>query len=128
MSNNYRIPEKVELRIRSERIRDNNSCVYCRKAMIDPYVRSKQGDSVTIEHLRETPPRNNSFDWFKGGWKAEDITICCGSCNSSRGKKKLLYWFEGTYCTDTGRKVRGRKINENTVAKPVKEYIERNER
>jgi hypothetical protein len=71
---------------------------------------------ATIEHLNERPP----FYW-KQGLKEEGLAICCWSCNSSRGSKRLRDWFLTTYCVE-----RTTPINEKTVAEPVKLYL-RNE-
>jgi len=81
--------------------------------MIFPWVSNNRGDSATIEHFREKGP----FYWGEG-LKEEDLAICCGSCNSSRHRKKLSDWFQTAYCADIKR-----KINKNTIAKPVKDYI-----
>lgn len=105
MANKYGISEDVLKKIGA---RDKN-CVYCHKPMIYPYVRKKQRDCATIEHLNHLPPWDNPVT----------VVICCGSCNSSRGKKLLLNWFLTPYCIE-----RKRGINEQTVAKPVKEYIQ----
>ncbi|MDO8408400.1 MAG: hypothetical protein Q7S95_04235, partial [bacterium] len=109
MANKFGIPEEVEQRIR---IRDK-LCVYCHKRMIYPCVGDKQRDWATIEHFREVGP----FYWWDG-LREEGLGICCGSCNSSRGRKKLKDWFKTPYCVEN-------KINEKTVAKPVKEYTRR---
>lgn len=108
MANIFGIPEEELSKIR---VRDKR-CVYCHKKMI-PYDKSKHRDSATIEYLNEKPP----FHW-KDGLKIDDIVMCCGSCNSSRGKKNLLDWVKTEYC-------RTRNINENTVADPVKKYLNR---
>lgn len=34
----------------------------------------------------------------KDGLREEGLAICCGSCNSSRGRKTLLKWFQTGYC------------------------------
>lgn len=107
MFNKFEISEEVEARLR----RRDKKCVYCRKAMIYPYDGDKRRDSATIEHLNENPP----FYW-SDGLKEEGLAICCGGCNSSRGKKTLEYWFKSSYCVE-------RNINGETVAKPVQEYI-----
>lgn len=103
MSNQYGIPEDD---LENIRIRDK-ICVYCRKMMIIPSANGLRGDWATIEHLNHLPPWNNSAT----------VAICCGSCNSSRGNKKLLDWFKTPYCIN-------KNINEKTVAKPVREYIQ----
>ena len=81
--------------------------------MIYPYTSDNHRDCATIEHLNFDGP----FYW-KDGIQIEDVVICCGSCNSSRGIKKLLDWFKTKYCID-------RDINEKTVANPVKNYLNR---
>lgn len=108
MTNVFGIPDDVERRIR---LRDSR-CVYCHCAMKEYRdTRGTPGDKATIEHLRETPP----FYW-KDGLKEKDIVICCGRCNSSRGKKTLPEWFEAAYCKE-------RNINAHTVADPVRAYL-----
>lgn len=79
--------------------------------MIYPYSARKHCDSATVEHLNEVGP----FYWDEG-LRKEDLVMCCGSCNSSRGKKSLLDWFETQYCVARGIGVR-------TVAREVKDYI-----
>lgn len=73
-----------------------------------------RADQATIEHLNFDGP----FYW-KDGLRKEDLAICCGACNSSRGKKTLADWFKKEYCAR-------RNINENTVAEPVKRYLNPN--
>ena len=107
MDNKFGIPEEELKKIQAR----DKTCVYCPKKMTYPYSISKHNDCATIEHLNHDGP----FYW-KDGLKAEDIAICCGGCNSSRGKMKLLDWFKTSYCLK-------RNINENMVTEPVKEYI-----
>ncbi len=82
--------------------------------MIYPYVAQKRVDCATIEHLNFDGP----FYWDEEGFNAEDIVICCGSCNSSRGAKRLAAWFQTRYCIE-------QNINVDTVAAPVKSYLRR---
>lgn len=107
MKNKYGIPtdelEKIYKR--------DKKCVYCQKKMIFPYDLSIRKDSATIEHLNYNGP----FYWNKG-LQIKDIVICCGSCNSSRGIKKLNDWFNSSYCISNN-------INENTVSNTVKKYL-----
>ena len=108
MANYFNIPSEIEEKIR---LRDK-ICVYCSKEMIYPYNIYKRSDSATIEHLKFDGP----FYW-KDGLDETGIAICCGSCNSSRGPKKLSEWFKTPYCID-------RKINKDTVADPIKRFVE----
>jgi len=112
MANKYGIPEIVENEIR----RRDKTCAYCHKRMLYPYASHKPGNSATIEHFREKGP----FYWDED-LKKEDLAICCGCCNASRGRKKLLAWFKTPYCLNGG-------INEKTVSLPVKKYINKNEK
>src|SRR5690349_3805498 len=107
MGNRYGLLEDDVNRVRARDVR----CVYCRKAMVTPGVRgSSTKDWATIEHLNNVPPWNNP----------QTIAICCGSCNSSRGAKPLLRWFESRYCVQ-------RRIRPSTVAGPVLDYIRQHE-
>jgi hypothetical protein len=45
-----------------------------------------------------------------------NIALCCGQCNSSKGAKKLLKWFESNYCKE-------RNINAKTVSLAVKVWL-----
>ena len=102
MPNKYGIPEKE---LDKSRARDK-TCVYCHKKMVDPKLGGTRKDWATIEHLNYLPPWNNSIT----------VAICCGSCNSSRGKKKIADWFKKSYCLE-------KNINSKTFTKLVKEYI-----
>lgn len=106
---NFGIPADVL----SEIMKRDRECVYCHKLMINPYDMENRRDSVTIEHLSPDPP----FHW-SDGMRADNIVLCCGSCNSSRGAKKLIDWFKSPYC------IAG-NINANTVAEPVRNYLKR---
>src|SRR5262245_59293189 len=97
--NKWGIPENVLSEIRAR----DKTCVYCGKTMLYPYVAKNHADCATIEHLNFNGP----FYWNKG-LQAQDSAICCGSCNSSRGVKKLTDWFKTQYCID-------RHISANTV-------------
>lgn len=78
---------------------------------MQPCTGTNRRDWATIEHLNFAGP----FYW-KDGLQAEEIVICCGSCNSSRGVKKLPDWFSSPYCIE-------RNITAATVAAPVKKYL-----
>lgn len=109
---NFGIPDKILAGISTR----DKSCVYCRKIMIYPYQSQQCKDSATIEHLNSEPP----FHW-SDGLRENGIAMCCGSCNSSRGAKKLTDWFKSRYCLD-------RSINAETVAELVKKFLQLNPR
>jgi hypothetical protein len=101
MSNTYGISEKEEREIRDR----DKTCVYCRVLMRQsPYAMGPSG--ATIEHFNNDGP----FD------EKHNVAICCRCCNSSKGTKELLAWFETDYC-------RQKKISGRTVSKPVRDYM-----
>ncbi len=102
MKNNYGLPKD---KLKSIFDRDK-VCVYCHKQMKEHLKFNNRSDWYTIEHLNYLPPWNNP----------ETVTICCWSCNSSRGNKKIRDWFKTTYCVD-------RNIKEKTVSKQVQKYL-----
>ena len=107
MLDKYGLKEKDKEKVR---LRDTH-CVYCGKKMIYPYNPKNRQDSATVEHLNHLPPWNNP----------DTIAYCCGSCNSSRGRQRIIDWFNSKYCVE-------RNINIDTVSAPVREYIKRYER
>lgn len=100
--NRYGLPEDAVALVRKR----DRICVYCQKEMSTPGTTRNRADWATIEHLNHLPPWDNP----------RTIAICCLSCNSSRGNKPLLKWFESSYC-------RTHKISLSTVAKPVRDYM-----
>ena len=102
MKNHYGLPSCELKRI----FKRDETCVYCHKKMTGHSARGKRSDWHTIEHLNYLPPWNNPAT----------VTICCWSCNSSRGNKKIRDWFKTDFCIT-------RNINEATVVEPVRKYI-----
>jgi 5-methylcytosine-specific restriction endonuclease McrA len=100
--NKYGIPIKTEEKVRQ---RDKH-CVYCHVAMKQCIsLKGLRSDSATIEHIDND-----------GSLIDEDnIAICCWACNSSKGTKALLDWFNSPYCKE-------KNINKETVAPPIKKY------
>jgi len=101
MAKKYDIPVEALKRI----LKRDKLCVYCHKGMILPREGTKQRNWATVEHMSDKASGNNP----------KTISICCGSCNSSR-RMSFKKWFKTQYCLD-------RDINEKTVAKPVKAYM-----
>jgi 5-methylcytosine-specific restriction endonuclease McrA len=107
--NQFRIPKDVILRLRAR----DKKCVYCGKRMLLRFDVSRRRDCASIEHLN----CNGPFYWDEDGQlKEQDLVLCCGSCNSSRGNKTLREWFASPYCIE-------RNINSRTVAAPVRRYL-----
>ena len=110
MGNRFGIPEDVMKDITG---RDRN-CAYCSKSLTYPYDPANRNDSATIEHLDFDGP----FYWGDS-LKPENIVMACGSCNSSRGVKRLSKWLESEYCAN-------KRITSDTVSDTVKQYLVRN--
>jgi hypothetical protein len=110
MSNRFGISREDEEALRAR----DKACVYCRKAM-KAYGETHNGkdrtDLATIEHLNFDGPF-----YVSDGLRKEDVVICCCPCNSSRGTRRLLDWFNTEYCVS-------RNIKEDTVAEPVRNYL-----
>jgi hypothetical protein len=62
-------------------------------------------DKATWEHIN-----NDDLD------SPINIARCCGSCNTSKGEKKLSDWFDSEYC-------KKKKINGKTVGIVVKNWL-----
>jgi hypothetical protein len=101
--NEWGIPSWIEEKSR----RRDKRCVYCHVAMKQSVPPKGSRDNLaTIEHIdNDGSPKDES-----------NIAICCQSCNSSKGVKKLFDWFKSPYCKE-------RNINKETVAPFIKKYI-----
>jgi hypothetical protein len=62
-----------------------------------PGVSGNARGKATIEHLNREGP----FYWPEG-LEERHLVIACGQCNSSRGRKRLIDWFESAYCAERG--------------------------
>lgn len=97
MANRWGIPKEVENLVK---LRDK-ACVYC------------QIEFSTDEKLRKNKP---SWEHIVNDIRingAENIALCCMSCNASKGSKLLADWLESDYC-------KRKNISADTVAKVVK--------
>jgi 5-methylcytosine-specific restriction endonuclease McrA len=110
MANYYGIPLTI---VRTLRARDRR-CVYCGRAMrAHRHTRGTPGNKATIEHL------NHRARW--GESSLDNLAICCGTCNSSRGNKPIAAWFASTYCDK-------HHITARTVAPVVKQFLRQHPR
>ena len=102
----YKIPISLLNKIKA---RDKH-CVYCHKKLKElPNAIGTPSNKATVEHMDDASVKNPK-EW--------NVTMCCGSCNSSRGPKELLDWFNLKYC-------KKRNINKSTVAKVVVNYLKK---
>jgi hypothetical protein len=94
----------------------DKDCVYCHKIMILHDI-ANRSDSATIEHLNHREDWDSVQDFNSKNMPVYPIiAICCWSCNSSRGRKPLLEWFQSNYCKKWN-------ISQTTVSKVVRDYI-----
>jgi len=103
MTNRWGIPKDVEELVKQ---RDSN-CVYCGV----PFTNSVSSYKTrpTWEHIINDIRINGP----------ENIALCCGSCNASKGTRLLNEWLESKYCLTKG-------ITQDTVAPVVKNHLEKN--
>lgn len=103
MANRWGIPKNVEELVKE---RDVN-CVYCGISFINSLITHKT--RPTLEHIindiRINGPNN--------------IALCCGSCNASKGSKLLSDWLNCKYCAIKG-------ITRDSVATVVKIFLNNN--
>jgi hypothetical protein len=94
--NRWNIPDWLE----KEVIERDTRCVYCCKNFGSSYG---AGGLQSWEHIV-----NDAKIITR-----ENIALCCRSCNSSKGAKKLTVWLESAYC-------KRRDITSESVAEIVK--------
>ena len=101
MANKWGIPVEVETFV----INRDRACVYCGVTFTknDNSRITKQSWEHIVNDIRI--------------YGADNIALCCMSCNASKGAKLLELWLESTYCKNKG-------ITKETVALVVKEAIE----
>jgi hypothetical protein len=101
MANKWGIPKEVEEYV----LKRDFLCVYC-------------GVDFSINHeSRKTKP---SWEHIVNDIRIstiDNISLCCNSCNASKGAKLLEDWLDRKYC-----KTRG--ISMETVAQVVKEALD----
>ena len=100
MANRWGISKNVEELVKRRDI----SCVYCGISFANPVVTHKT--RPTWEHIVNDIRINGP----------DNIALCCGSCNASKGRKLLSDWLNGKYCATKG-------ITRDNVAVVVKEYL-----
>ncbi len=100
MTNRWGIPKDVENFIKQR----DTKCVYCGVVFSDKNESRKSKPSW--EHI-VNDIRINGID---------NISLCCMSCNASKGAKLLEAWLQSDYC-------KRNKITVESVAQVVKEAI-----
>jgi len=100
MSNRWGIPKEVEEKVRNR----DKCCVYCGLSFSNSDYTRKT--SPTWEHIINDIKISGT----------ENIALCCGSCNASKGSKLLSNWLKSKYCMRKG-------ITEDSVALVVKQHL-----
>ena len=100
MANRWGIPKEVEDFVKKR----DTKCVYC-----------------CVEFTEANNSRKNKPSWehIVNDIKIKDIdniSLCCMSCNASKGAKPLEEWLKSNYC-------KMKEISEKTVANIIKEAI-----
>ncbi len=102
MANRWGIPKEVEVIV----IKRDLACVYCGISFNDSDQNRRT--RKTWEHIINDIRINGT----------ENIALCCGSCNASKGSKKLEDWLKSNYCET-------KKIKKDTVSDVVKTHLEK---
>jgi hypothetical protein len=98
--NRWNIPAELEQEI----MRRDKSCIYC--GVVFVLSNDRAGSRPSWEHIV-----NDARIVTR-----ENISLCCRSCNSSKGVKPLEVWLESAYCKRRG-------ISRQTVAEVVKKAL-----
>ena len=100
MANQWGIPKEVENIV----IERDKKCVYC-GVEFSTSEKSRK-DRKSWEHIINDI-KLNSID---------NISLCCVSCNASKGSKDLKEWLNSNYCLKKG-------ITEESVSTVVRKYL-----
>lgn len=102
MANRWGIPKDVEELVKKRDL----SCVYCGIQFTSRLISFKS--RRTWEHIVNDIRINGP----------DNISLCCSSCNASKGTKTLEEWLKSNYCISKG-------ITKNSVAPVVKLHFEK---
>lgn len=100
MANRWGIPKDVETLVRDRDL----SCVYCGTSFTNSAQTHKT--RATWEQIVNDIRLN----------KSDNIALCCGSCNVSKGSKLVFTWLKSDYCISKGIRI-------DSVAKVVKDHL-----
>lgn len=100
MTNKWGIPKEVEDFVKQR----DTQCVYCGQVFTD--IPESQKQKPSWEHIVNDIRINGT----------DNISLCCMSCNASKGAKLLEDWLLSDYCKKND-------ITIETVAQVVKEAL-----
>jgi hypothetical protein len=92
---------KISRALAAQVIARDKQCIYCRLVFSAPFT--SRAACPSWEHIV------NNLDLIT----LDNIALCCGSCNSSKGKKSLQEWLQSAYCLRLG-------ITEQSIAAVAK--------
>lgn len=98
---------KISRGLAAQVIARDTECVYCRLVFLVSFT--SRATCPSWEHIV------NDLDLIT----LDNIALCCGSCNSSKGKKSLREWLHSGYCLKMG-------ITEHSIAAVAKAALARN--
>ena len=101
MANRWGIPKEVEEFVKKR----DQKCVYCGTPFNT--TGNNKGTRSTWEHIINDININGP----------ENIALCCGSCNASKGNKNLKEWLGSKYCITN-------EITKESVSAVVKKHLE----
>lgn len=102
MANRWGIPKDVEIIV----LKRDLKCVYCGIEFID--TDQNRRTRKTWEHIMNDIRINGEHN----------IALCCGSCNASKGNKRLEDWLQSKYCEL-------KKIIKKSVSDVVKRHLQK---
>lgn len=100
MANRWGIPREVEIIVLDR----DKSCVYC---------------GVEFNNLNQTRRTKKTWEHIINDIKlnsSDNIALCCGSCNASKGSKNLEDWLKSRYCIS-------KNITCESVAPIIRKYL-----
>lgn len=86
MANRWGIPKEVEELV----LQRDKVCIYCGVEFDE--TKQNRKTRATWEHIINDIRLNG----------ADNIALCCGSCNASKGNKTLEQWLKSKYCERKG--------------------------
>jgi hypothetical protein len=101
MANRWNIPDKVERFVKTRDL----ECVYCKVDFSQ--IHNSRKTKPTWEHIVNDIRLNS----------ADNVALCCSSCNASKGAKNLEDWLKSKYCVSKG-------ITRDTVQLVVKRVLD----
>lgn len=102
MANRWNIPDDVERFVKSRDL----ECVYCKVDFSQAH--ESRRTMPTWEHIVNDVRLNS----------ADNVALCCSSCNASKGAKSLDDWLKSKYCVS-------KNISRDTVGLVVQRALDR---